>query len=80
MPSILEATQGAAYSYAPETYDAVTLVALATQAARTDASPRIAAELREVSEGGTQCGSFEECDELLRQGEDIDYEGVLRPC
>ncbi len=70
-----EVTDGAAYSYAPETYDAVTLVALATQAARTDASPRIAAELREVSEGGTRCGSFEECDELLRQGEDINYDG-----
>ena len=65
----------AAYSYAPETYDAVVLAALATQAARTDASPQIAEQMREVSEGGTECLSFEECDELLRQGEDIDYDG-----
>ena len=65
----------APYSYAPETYDAVTLVALATQAARTDESPQIAAELRNVSEGGEECRSFEACNDLLRQSEDLNYEG-----
>jgi ABC-type branched-subunit amino acid transport system substrate-binding protein len=65
-----------AYSYAPESYDAVTLVALAAQAAHTDAGVRVAEQLGPVSEGGQSCGSFEECDAMLRQGEDINYEGV----
>ena len=66
---------GQAYSYAPETYDAVTLIALAAQAAHTDAGIKIADQLGSVSEGGQTCGSFEECDGLLRQGEDINYDG-----
>jgi ABC-type branched-subunit amino acid transport system substrate-binding protein len=66
----------AAYSYAPETYDAVTVVALASQAARTDTGFRVAEQLGPVSEGGQSCGSFEECDTLLRQGQDINYDGV----
>lgn len=67
---------GAAYSYAPETFDAITVTALAAQAARTDAPNLVAAQMSEVSQAGKECRSFAECDLLLRQGEDINYEGV----
>jgi ABC-type branched-subunit amino acid transport system substrate-binding protein len=67
---------GVPYSYAPESYDAITLVALATQAAHTDGAPEIAAQMQAVSEGGQSCASFQECNDLLKQGEDVDYDGV----
>ncbi len=64
------------YSYGPETYDAVTLVALATVQGKSDAGRDISANLQSVSEDGTQCGDFAECVDLLKKGEDIDYNGV----
>jgi ABC-type branched-subunit amino acid transport system substrate-binding protein len=67
------------YSYGPESYDAVTLIALAAAAAKSDAGIDIAKEMRGVSEGGTACTSFDECNKLLAKGEDIDYNGVSGP-
>jgi ABC-type branched-subunit amino acid transport system substrate-binding protein len=67
------------YSYAGEAYDAVTLVALAAEAANSDAGTRIAEELLEVSTGGEKCESFSECVALLKDNKDIDYEGQSGP-
>jgi ABC-type branched-subunit amino acid transport system substrate-binding protein len=67
------------YSYAPETYDAVTLIALAAVQAKSDAGRDIAKNLRSVSEGGTACTSFKQCNDLLKQGKDIDYNGQSGP-
>ncbi|SEG83304.1 branched-chain amino acid transport system substrate-binding protein [Nonomuraea solani] len=67
------------YTYAAESYDAVTLVALAAEAAKDDAGAAVAAKLVEVSKGGEKCTGFKECADLLKASKDIDYEGVSGP-
>ncbi|MEV3979961.1 ABC transporter substrate-binding protein [Nonomuraea sp. NPDC049758] len=67
------------YSYAPESYDAMNLLALAAEAAKSDAGTDIAAKLAEVSKGGEKCKDFKSCDDLLKAGKDIDYDGVSGP-
>lgn len=70
------------YAYAPESYDAVVLIALATLAAGSTDGVEIAAKLQEVSGGsgdGTKCTSFAECAQLILNGETVDYDGVSGP-
>ncbi|MFI6923867.1 ABC transporter substrate-binding protein [Nonomuraea spiralis] len=67
------------YSYAPESYDAMNLLALAAEAAKSDAGVDIAAKLAEVSKGGEKCKDFKTCVDLLKAGKDIDYDGVSGP-
>ncbi|WP_336209199.1 ABC transporter substrate-binding protein [Nonomuraea sp. LPB2021202275-12-8] len=67
------------FSYAPESYDAANLLALATEAAKTDNGTAVAAKLAEVSKGGEKCKDFKTCAELLKAGKDIDYDGVSGP-
>jgi ABC-type branched-subunit amino acid transport system substrate-binding protein len=67
------------FAYSPESYDATILVALAAQAAGDDAGESIASKMQEVSEGGTVCESFKDCVALLKDGKDIDYNGVSGP-
>ncbi|WP_084956508.1 ABC transporter substrate-binding protein [Thermoactinospora rubra] len=67
------------FSYAPESYDAANLVALAAEAAKSDAGTDIAAKLIEVSKDGEKCTDFKSCVELLKAGKDINYEGVSGP-
>jgi branched-chain amino acid transport system substrate-binding protein len=67
------------YSYAGEAYDAVTLVALAAEAANSDAGTAIGKEMIDVSTGGEKCESFADCVKLLKEGKDIDYEGQSGP-
>jgi branched-chain amino acid transport system substrate-binding protein len=69
----------AEFTYAPESYDAANLIALAAEAARSDAGTDIAAKLGEVSKGGEKCADFASCAELIRAGKDVDYEGVSGP-
>ncbi|MEV4171484.1 ABC transporter substrate-binding protein [Nonomuraea sp. NPDC049709] len=69
----------AEYTYAAESYDAVTLIALAAESAKDDSGASIAGKLAEVSKGGEKCTGFKECVDLLKAGEDIDYEGVSGP-
>ena len=67
------------FAYAPESYDAAILIALAAQAAGDDSGEAIAAELGNVSRDGEVCTTFADCLELLEAGEDIDYDGVSGP-
>ncbi|GAA3606545.1 ABC transporter substrate-binding protein [Nonomuraea rosea] len=67
------------YTYAAESYDAANLIALAAEAAKSDAGADIAAKLVEVSKTGDKCESFKECADLLKAGKDIDYDGVSGP-
>lgn len=67
------------FTYGQESYDAVILTALAAIAAKDDAGASIATKMQDVSSGGTKCTSFQECADLLDQGEDIDYDGVSGP-
>jgi branched-chain amino acid transport system substrate-binding protein len=67
------------YAYSAESYDAVVTSSLAAIAAGSDSGEAIAAEMVDVTTGGTECTTFEECAGLLEDGEDIDYNGVSGP-
>jgi branched-chain amino acid transport system substrate-binding protein len=67
------------YSYGPQSYDAAVIIGLAAIAADSDNGEAIGAEIINVTKDGTQCSSFEECAQLLEDGEDIDYEGASGP-
>jgi ABC-type branched-subunit amino acid transport system substrate-binding protein len=67
------------FAYAPESYDATILVALAAQAAGNDSGTAIASKMIEVSKGGEKCTSFKQCADLLKAKKDIDYDGVSGP-
>lgn len=67
------------YSYAGESYDAVNLIALASEAAKSTKGTDIAAQLKAVSEAGDKCNDFPSCVTLLRNGKDIDYDGQSGP-
>lgn len=67
------------FSYAPESYDATILIALAAeQAGKTDGQS-IRDNLASVSSGGTKCATFADCKALIADGIDINYDGVSGP-
>jgi branched-chain amino acid transport system substrate-binding protein len=67
------------YSYGPETYDATIILALAAEVAGSDDPAQIAANINGVTREGTECTTFEECKQLVADGEDIDYNGPSGP-
>jgi branched-chain amino acid transport system substrate-binding protein len=70
------------YSYAAESFDATTLVALAALAAGSTDGTEIAAKLQEVSGGtgdGEKCSSYAECAEIIIGGGVADYDGISGP-
>ena len=67
------------FSYGPQSYDAAMIIGLAAIAAGSDDGTAIGAEIINVTREGTQCSTFEECAQLLEDGEDIDYEGASGP-
>jgi branched-chain amino acid transport system substrate-binding protein len=67
------------WSYAGESYDGVNMIALAAMAAESTNGKDIAGKLKDVSEGGEKCSDFASCSELLKAGEDIDYDGISGP-
>ncbi|TDK26766.1 amino acid ABC transporter substrate-binding protein [Arthrobacter crusticola] len=67
------------WSYAGESYDAVNLMSLAAEAAGSTEGTAIAGELEAVSKDGEKCFDFAGCVTLLRDGEDIDYDGISGP-
>jgi branched-chain amino acid transport system substrate-binding protein len=67
------------FTYGPETYDAVIITALAAEVAGTDDPSKVAEEINGVTKDGTTCTTYEECKQLIADGEDIDYDGVGGP-
>jgi branched-chain amino acid transport system substrate-binding protein len=69
------------FTYGPESYDAVILLALAALEAGSSAGPDVAAHLQNVSgtNGGTKCTTFAECADIIISGETADYDGVSGP-
>jgi branched-chain amino acid transport system substrate-binding protein len=66
--------------YAPESYDAVVIIALAAEIAGEDGGATIGAHINDVTRGGEKCTTFQQCAELIRGGTtDIDYDGVSGP-
>lgn len=67
------------FSYAPESYDAVIVAALAAAQAKDDSGTAIRDNLQSVTEGGEKCTTFADCLALINEGTDIDYDGVSGP-
>jgi ABC-type branched-subunit amino acid transport system substrate-binding protein len=67
------------YTYGAQSYDATMLIALAAEAAGDDAGLALSKEIINVSREGTKCSTYADCLELLKSGEDIDYEGISGP-
>jgi ABC-type branched-subunit amino acid transport system substrate-binding protein len=64
------------YSYAGESYDAIVIMALATQLARTTDARVVKDYVNGVTIGGKDCSTPDECLSLARQGMDIRYRGI----
>ncbi|MFJ4037459.1 ABC transporter substrate-binding protein [Microbacterium sp. NPDC090007] len=67
------------FSYAPESYDAVIVAALAAAQAKDDSGTAIRDNLESVTGGGEKCTTFADCLALINEGTDIDYDGVSGP-
>jgi branched-chain amino acid transport system substrate-binding protein len=67
------------FSYGPETYDAIVIIALAAEVAGSDFGPDVAAQINDVTRGGEKCTTFADCKALIEAGTDIDYDGVGGP-
>jgi ABC-type branched-subunit amino acid transport system substrate-binding protein len=66
------------FNYAAETYDAVTIIALAAAAAESDGI-EYASEINGITRGGEKCDSFETCLAIIEAGGDPDYDGISGP-
>ncbi|MEE2034068.1 ABC transporter substrate-binding protein [Rhodococcus chondri] len=64
------------FNYSGESYDAVVISALAAEQAGSTAGVDIAANINDVTKDGTKCTTFQQCADLVRSGENIDYDGV----
>ncbi|MCC3266663.1 ABC transporter substrate-binding protein [Arthrobacter gengyunqii] len=67
------------WAYAGESYDAVTMLALAAEAAGSTDGKAMAAELQGVSAEGEKCFDFAGCVTIMRNGGDVDYDGYSGP-
>jgi branched-chain amino acid transport system substrate-binding protein len=67
------------FSYAPESYDAVIITALAAAIADSDNPGLIAAEINGVTRDGEKCTTFADCMAMIDAGTDIDYDGPSGP-
>ncbi|WP_219415136.1 ABC transporter substrate-binding protein [Pseudonocardia nigra] len=65
--------------FAPQVFDCVNIIALAAAVAGTDDPSVFKDEIVGVTREGTKCTSFAECQELVANGEDIDYDGASGP-
>jgi ABC-type branched-subunit amino acid transport system substrate-binding protein len=67
------------FIYGGQVYDCAVIIALAAQAAESTDGADIAEEVADVTHDGTECTTFQECLQLLEDGEDIDYVGASGP-
>lgn len=61
--------------FAPNAYDCVNLIALGAQASGATISASIAAAIPAVSDGGSSCVSFPQCNAVLANDRNPDYNG-----
>jgi branched-chain amino acid transport system substrate-binding protein len=65
--------------YAFSTYDLMVQTALAVEAAGSYKASKWAPAMFEVGSGGEVCYTYADCLKLIREGKDVDYEGVTGP-
>ena len=67
------------YSYAPESYDGVVVLALAAlQGKKTDGTT-LKDNLRSITSGSTECKTFSDCADQIAAGKKIHYMGLSGP-
>ena len=66
------------YNYAAETYDAIVLIALAADEAKSDGSD-LADHIVGLTKDGTKCTDYKACADLIAAGTDVDYDGQSGP-
>ncbi len=65
--------------YAFSTYDLLVQTALAVEAAGSYKASAWAPAMFEVGDGGEACYTYADCLAMIREGKDVDYEGVTGP-
>ena len=65
--------------YAFSTYGLMIQTALAVEAAGSYKASKWAPAMFEVGSGGEVCYTYADCLKLIREGKDVDYEGVTGP-
>ncbi len=65
--------------YSAQSYDCVTVISLAAEAAKSTDPAAIQKQMVPVTTGGTKCTSYKDCKALLDQGQDINYDGASGP-
>ncbi len=64
------------FNYAGEAYDAVMLIALSAEQAKSTRGVDIASAVNGTTKDGEKCSSFADCKEIISSGGNIDYDGV----
>jgi branched-chain amino acid transport system substrate-binding protein len=64
------------FNYAGESYDAVMIIALAAEQAKSTKGQDIGATINGITKDGEKCTSFADCKEIIARGADVDYDGV----
>ncbi len=73
--ALLSINPNATGLYAHNAYDCLTIIALAAHAAGSDQPIEIAGAINSVTGSGSSCAMFSDCNELLSDGRNIDYNG-----
>jgi neutral amino acid transport system substrate-binding protein len=71
-----EKTNKEVTAYVPHTWDAAVLMMLAAEAAKENTGEGIQSKIREVASGGTPVSDPCQAIEMIKNGEDIDYQGA----
>jgi ABC-type branched-subunit amino acid transport system substrate-binding protein len=67
------------FNYSAESYDAVTLIALAATAAGSNQATVFAPYVNALTVTGEKCTDFASCVKILQAGGDVDYDGASGP-
>ena len=67
------------FNYGGEAYDAVIIVALAAEQAKSTKGVDIASEINGITKEGEKCTTFATCKEIIEAGGNVDYDGVSGP-
>lgn len=73
--ALLSVNPNATGLYAHNAYDCLTVIALAAHAAGSNQPADIAGEINSVTSSGSDCAMFQECNALLSDGRNINYNG-----
>ena len=65
--------------FAPHTYDALVILALAALSAESNEPSDYVGHINDVTRGGTKCSLYVDCAQILLDGGDIDYDGASGP-